>query len=125
MMEAGNASRKADRCSCTRYIPARRHLHSFKGQTMTGTTRSSHDLDPRRRRALVRSWRRGTREMDLVLGGFADAQIDRLTESEMDEYETILAVSDTELFRWVTGEAQIPQEYDTPLFARILASRGS
>ncbi|SFQ79410.1 succinate dehydrogenase assembly factor 2 [Nitratireductor indicus] len=92
---------------------------------MTGTTRSSHDLDPRRRRALVRSWRRGTREMDLVLGGFADAQIDRLTESEMDEYETILAVSDTELFRWVTGEAQIPQEYDTPLFARILASRGS
>jgi antitoxin CptB len=42
---------------------------------MTGTTRSSADLDPRRRRILVRAWRRGIREMDLVIGGFADAEI--------------------------------------------------
>ena len=49
---------------------------------MTGTTRSSSDLDPRRRKALFRSWHRGTREMDLVLGRFADAEIgslDRIT----------------------------------------------
>ncbi|MBN7756328.1 succinate dehydrogenase assembly factor 2 [Nitratireductor aquimarinus] len=90
---------------------------------MTGTTRSSHDLDPRRRRALVRSWRRGTREMDLVLGGFADAEIDRLSDQEMDELETILDVPDTQLFKWVTGETPVPSEYDTPLWRRILASR--
>jgi antitoxin CptB len=41
---------------------------------MTGTTRSSADLDPRRRRILVRAWRRGIREMDLVIGGFAEAE---------------------------------------------------
>ncbi|WP_295805962.1 succinate dehydrogenase assembly factor 2 [uncultured Nitratireductor sp.] len=91
---------------------------------MTGTTRSSHDLDPRRRRALVRSWRRGTREMDLVLGGFADAEIDRLTDEEMDQLEAILDIPDTQLFKWVTGEAALPREYDTPLWARITASRG-
>ena len=39
---------------------------------MTGTPRTSADLDPRRRRLLVRAWRRGIREMDLILGGFAD-----------------------------------------------------
>ncbi|MEC9245024.1 MULTISPECIES: succinate dehydrogenase assembly factor 2 [Nitratireductor] len=91
---------------------------------MTGTTRSSHDLDPRRRRALVRSWRRGMREMDLVLGGFADAEIDRLSDEEMTELEAILDVPDTNLFKWVTGEVAVPPEYDTPLWARITASRG-
>ena len=45
---------------------------------MTGTTRSSADLDPRRRKALFRSWHRGTREMDLILGGFADDRIGEL-----------------------------------------------
>jgi antitoxin CptB len=48
-----------------------------KRDFMTGTTRSSADLDPRRRRILVRAWRRGIREMDLVIGGFADAEIGR------------------------------------------------
>lgn len=92
---------------------------------MTGTTRSSHDLDPRRRRALVRSWRRGTREMDLVLGGFADAEIDRLSDDELDQYEALLEIPDTQLFKWVTGEAAVQPPHDTPLFARILATRGN
>ena len=43
------------------------------GQDMTGTTRSSAGLDERRRRLLYRSWHRGTREMDLIMGRFADA----------------------------------------------------
>lgn len=89
---------------------------------MTGTTRSSENLDPRRRRALIRSWRRGTREMDLVLGGFADAEIDRLSESELDQYEALLDMPDTDLFKWMTGELRVPQHHATPLFARILAS---
>ncbi|WP_367714755.1 succinate dehydrogenase assembly factor 2 [Nitratireductor sp. GISD-1A_MAKvit] len=91
---------------------------------MTGTTRSSHDLDPRRRRALVRAWRRGMREMDLVLGGFADAEIDRLSNDEMDQFEAILSVPDTNLFKWVTGEMPVPADYDTPLWGRIIASQG-
>ena len=45
---------------------------------MTGTTRSSEGLDPRRRKLLFRSWHRGIREMDLILGGFADAENPRL-----------------------------------------------
>ena len=54
---------------------------------MTGTTRSSADLDPRRRRILVRAWRRGIREMDLVIGGFADAEIADLSTAELDQLE--------------------------------------
>ena len=92
---------------------------------MTGTRRSSSDLDPRRRRALVRAWRRGTREMDLVLGGFADAYIDVLSDSEMAAFEALLSAPDTILFQWVTGEAPVPETYDTALFRRIRAFMGA
>lgn len=88
---------------------------------MTGTTRSSADLDPRRRRILVRAWRRGIREMDLVIGGFADAEIDRLTDAELDELETLMAEDDADLLKWVTGEAETPERFRTPLFARMCA----
>lgn len=90
---------------------------------MTGMTRSSADLDPRRRKALFRAWHRGTREMDLVLGGFADDHIGTLEEAELIEFEKLLDVLDTELFQYVSGELPAPAEYDTPLFRRILDHR--
>ena len=58
---------------------------------MTGTQISSEGLDPRRRRLLFRSWHRGIREMDLVLGRFADAHIATLSVPELDEYERAVA----------------------------------
>lgn len=86
---------------------------------MTGTRRSSTDLDVRRRKALFRSWHRGTREMDLVLGRFADVEIGTLCESEMDDYELLMEVPDRDLFQWLTGELETPGNYDTPVFRRI------
>lgn len=86
---------------------------------MTGTERSSNDLDVRRRKALFRSWHRGIREMDLVLGRFADAQIDQLSDDEMDDYEQLMEVPDRDIFRWLTGEEETPQNYDTGVFRRI------
>ena len=90
---------------------------------MTGTQRSSSDLDPRRRRALLRSWRRGMREVDLILGQFADREIGRLSEAELDEYEELMDVSDAELLKWITGAEPVPAERDTPLFRKLLDSR--
>ncbi|NEV78643.1 succinate dehydrogenase assembly factor 2, partial [Rhodopseudomonas sp. BR0C11] len=64
---------------------------------MTGTTRSSGGLDDRRKRLLFRCWHRGTREMDLILGQFADAEIGTLSEAELDELERLIEGSDHEL----------------------------
>lgn len=86
---------------------------------MTGTTRSSVDLDPRRRRILVRAWRRGIREMDLVIGGFADAEISGLTDAELDQLEALMAEEDADILQWVTGERETPERFRTPLFARM------
>lgn len=76
---------------------------------MTGTTRSSADLDARRRRALFRAWHRGMREMDLVLGRFADREIATLSPEELAQFEALLEVPDGELLKWVTGEAPAPE----------------
>ncbi|MFE1602518.1 FAD assembly factor SdhE [Methylobacterium sp. ID0610] len=86
---------------------------------MTGTTRSSADLDPRRRRTLYRSWHRGTREMDLIMGRFADAEIGTLSEADLDEFERLIEVPDRDLFRWISGEEDAPVNYDTPVFRRL------
>lgn len=88
---------------------------------MTGTTRSSADLDPRRRRILVRAWRRCIREMDLVIGGFADAEIGTLDKTELDQLELIMAEEDADILKWVTGEAETPEQFRLPLFERMRA----
>jgi antitoxin CptB len=86
---------------------------------MTGTGISSDGLDPRRKRLLFRSWHRGIREMDLVLGGFADAHIADLSEAELDEYEAWLEVPDQQIFTWVNGLQPAPAAIDTALFRRL------
>jgi antitoxin CptB len=105
-----------------RYITSARHVRAFGvGAEMTGTTRSSSGLDPRRRRLLFRSWRRGTREIDLILGRFADAEIDRLTASELDDFERLMDVPEPDLYHWIaTGEAP-PAPYDSAVFRRLCA----
>lgn len=90
---------------------------------MTGTTRSSADLDPRRRKVLFRSWHRGMREVDLILGSFADAEIDTLSDVELATYEALMAEQDADILKWVIGETPVPEHHDTPVFARILSYR--
>ncbi|HEY4848032.1 MAG TPA: succinate dehydrogenase assembly factor 2 [Methylocella sp.] len=82
---------------------------------------SDLSLDARRRRSLFRSWHRGMREMDLVLGRFADAEIARLCESELDDYELLLEAQDRDVFSWLTFEAEVPDLYDTPVLRKIRA----
>lgn len=88
---------------------------------MSGSTRSSADLDPRRRKILFRAWHRGMRETDLIMGRFADAEIGGLSEAELDEFERLIEALDRDLLSWITGEAQVPENYDSALFRRLKA----
>lgn len=90
---------------------------------MTGSARSSADLDYRRRKVLYRSWHRGMREVDLILGSFADNEIAHLSDEELGVYEDLMAEADADILKWVTGEQTVPARHDTPVFARILAYR--
>ena len=88
---------------------------------MSGSTRTSADLDIRRRRILFRAWHRGIREMDLLMGRFADAEIGAMSEAALDDFERLIEVPDPDLFRWLTGEDDVPANYDTAVFRRFKA----
>ena len=68
--------------------------------------------DLRRKRLLFRSWHRGTREADLVLGRFADAHLAGLDALQLDRYEALLECTDADLFDWVSGRTAPPPAYD-------------
>jgi antitoxin CptB len=85
----------------------------------TGTTRSSEGLEMRRRRALYRAWHRGTRELDLLLGRFADHFIEELDERELGDFEQLLDASEPELTAWILEGTPVPDRYDTDLFAKL------
>src|SRR5258705_2838880 len=87
-------------------------------EAMTGTTRSSAGLDVRRRKLLFRAWHRGMREMDLILGRFADQAAAGFSETELAEFEGLLEIPDRELLAWITGEAVVPADFDRAPFRR-------
>ncbi len=86
---------------------------------MTGTILSSEGLDVRRRRLLFRAWHRGMREMDLIMGRFADARIATLGEAELAEFERLIEVPDPDLLAWITGEGAVPQNSDSAVFRQL------
>ena len=74
--------------------------------------------EARIKRLSMRSWRRGTKEMDLVLGPFADAHLDTLDAADLDVYDALLNENDQDLLPWVLGQAAAPAEL-AGLIARI------
>jgi antitoxin CptB len=86
---------------------------------MSDSTRSSNGLDARRRRLLFRCWHRGMREMDLIMGRFADAHIGELSDADLGVFERLLEVPDQDMLAWITGAAAVPVEHDSPLFRRL------
>ena len=76
-------------------------------------------LDPRRRKILFRAWHRGMREVDLLVGGFAEARLAGLSERELDDLEALMEAPDRDIFKWLIGEAPVPEEFDTGVFTMI------
>jgi antitoxin CptB len=73
----------------------------------------------RRRRVHFRAWRRGFRELDLILGQFADRYLDGLTAAELGDFEALLEAPDGDVYQWITGGAALPEVYRTPLMVRL------
>ena len=66
------------------------------------------ELDQRRRRLRYRLWHRGTREMDLIMGRFADAVIGELADTDIGDLERLAEVPDPELYAWFSGVDPVP-----------------
>lgn len=69
-------------------------------------------LDPKRKRLLFRALRRGTRESDKVIGGFAETHLRNLDDNQLDRFAALLDRNDPEVLRWVMGLEPVPAEFD-------------
>lgn len=87
----------------------------------SGPSISSSGLDARRKKILFRAWHRGIKEMDIVLGNFADAHLPTMEEADLDVLEHLMSAPDRELFKWISGEEETPEEYRSHVMGRIAA----
>lgn len=78
------------------------------------------DTENKRKRLIFRSWHRGTREMDLLMGTFADKHVRDLSPDELCQYEDILQHNDPDLYNWITGKEQLPANMLNPLWEKLL-----
>ena len=89
---------------------------------MSRPPESAPDLrDARRKRLRYRAWHRGTKEMDLLLGRFADAQLAGMTRAQLDAFEALLSESDPDLYDWISGRAPVPKEQINPMLSHLIA----
>lgn len=85
--------------------------------TLTETT------ETRRKRLIWRASHRGTRELDMLLGGFVRSRIDSFSTAELDELEIIIGLPDPELMGWIMGETPVPPLHATPTLKALLTYR--
>ena len=78
------------------------------------------DLEIRRKRLLYRSWHRGTKELDLFIGSFADAQLAGFDAGQLDRYEAILERDENDIYGWLVGREAVPAEIDNDVMAMLL-----
>ena len=77
-------------------------------------------IDVRLKRLRMRAWHRGIKEMDLILGGWADAHLDNADAEILDAFEAVLAEADHDLYQWISGQADPPQHLAL-MIARLAA----
>jgi len=80
-------------------------------------------IENKRKQLIFRSWHRGTREMDLIMGSFADRHVPQMDEAALKEYEQLLQVPDPEVYDWITGRQSVPANLHSPLIEKLLVHR--
>lgn len=82
---------------------------------MTDQTREN-----RIKRLYYQSWHRGCKETDLLFGRFADTALPKLDDAGLDQYESLLAEDDGNLWKWFSGELPLPADLDTPIWKLLV-----
>lgn len=84
-----------------------------------GQIDKNESIDIRRKRLKFRSWHRGIKEADILLGSFADQFLNDMTKEQLDKYETLLREADSDLVAWITNDRPAPEQYDHDVMAML------
>jgi len=79
--------------------------------------------DKTRERLRFRSWHRGTREIDLLLGSFADMHLHAFTPEQLAHYDALLHENDPDLYDWITGVQPVPEAHDSDVMKLLRTHR--
>lgn len=82
---------------------------------------AGEDIAIRRKRLRYRAWHRGTKEMDLILGPFCDANIEAYDWDELDRLEKLMNEEDPPLLKWVMRQEEPPANVDREFLDAVIA----
>ena len=77
-----------------------------------GQINKDQNIEIRRKRLKFRSWHRGIKEADILLGSFADKFLEKMNQKQLDDYENLLREADADLVAWITGDKILPPKYN-------------
>jgi antitoxin CptB len=81
-------------------------------------------MEVRRKRLMYQAHHRGSREADILIGRFAEAEVPAMDEAEMAALEAVLDLSDVDLVNWLMGRGEPSPEEDSPMLRRLLRFHG-
>ena len=81
-------------------------------------------MDARRKKLIYRATYRGFKEADILLGDFARARMEHLSDGDVTEFETLLGAKDHDIYNWIARRSEVPAEYDLPIIDQIRAYAG-
>jgi antitoxin CptB len=87
----------------------------------TPPEKPAETVEVRRKRLTFRSWHRGTREADILLGRFADRHLPNFDEGQLERYERLLELSDPDLYNWMSAREPVPPEHDNDVMRLLVA----
>lgn len=79
------------------------------------------DRETRLKRLRYRAWHRGTKEADLLIGGFFDAAHARWGDDDIMLFEALLEEQDVDIMAWAIGTAEAPLRFRGPILAALKA----
>ncbi|NNE24048.1 MAG: succinate dehydrogenase assembly factor 2 [Rhizobiales bacterium] len=79
--------------------------------------------DARKKKAIWRAEHRGIREMDLLMGSFARRHVPDMDDASLTDFEALIMVADPDLYNWLLGRADVPEEFRTPVYERLRRHR--
>lgn len=80
----------------------------------------NEELNAYRRKLKFRAWHRGTREMDLLMGSFADRHVMAMDFEALADFEILLSCNDPDLYNWVTKQANPPANLHSEILEKFL-----
>ncbi len=80
---------------------------------------AQEDIATRRKRLRFRSWHRGSKEADILLGNFADKYLGEMDAHELDLYEDLIEEPDVDIVSWVTSNREPPERFKTIVMTRL------